>query len=512
MARREEPRPKATDEEATLTEARLATLPQNLVDLQSRWLSLERKEQDELYASQFGPRFAPLFAELPLHGAPALLGKPRALVSVLGFSWQPVALMAAWCKPQRMLVLGSDDSLALAPGGEGVLSLIARIAGVSRDAIEPVRIGDPGEADIYRTVRDFLHRSGVAAREVFIDPTGGKKSMSASAALAGFLAGAPLVYVDYAEYHGPNRIPVPGTEYPRLLTNPLEVMGELEMRAIFCAFDRSDFHEAERLAQRLAERLYEPREAECLAKLARGYGAWDRFDFVGARQALGEASNELNRFAAQGGWAWAAQVRAALAVNLPALDALANVQKQPASLEEGLPLLAWYLAAARRLLNAEKASLAVLLTYAAVERYVDLCLWVDFQLDDEKPDYSLVADRLDRAKYDEAGRRLFGKDYKPREPDGPLMFANGAQLLAALAPERLDFGQLGPLKGLSNARNKCEYEHGFVPSTPSPDHVERYLNEAMKIIAVACSGEGELVRRMETCGFPTLDVTPTAPT
>jgi CRISPR-associated protein (TIGR02710 family) len=474
-----------------------------LLEIQRRWLDLPRNGQDELYAKEFAGPFARLFADLPLHGAPAAMPRPRALVSVLGLSWQPVALMAAWCKPQRMLVLGTEESLKLAPADEGVLSLVARVAGVSRDTIEHVRVDDPGEADIYRAVRDFLHRSGVAAREVFVDPTGGKKSMSASAALAGFLAGAPLVYVDYAEYHGPNRIPIAGTEYPRLVTNPLEVMGDFELRDVFGAFNRSDFQEAERLAERLAKRLYEPREAECVARLACGYGAWDRFDFGAARQALGEARDMLDRFANQGRWAWAPAGRAALERNLPALEALSQIEKQPDRIEAGIPLLVWYLAKARRLLDAGQPSLAVLLTYAAVERYVDLCLWIAFGLDDEKPDYSRVAERLDRTKYDEAGRRLFGNDYKPRDLEGPLMFTNGAQLLAALAPQRLDMSDLGPLKGLSSVRNKCEYEHGFLPQVPSRKDAGGYLDKAREIVARLRGGQ-DLQRMLDDHSFPTL--------
>lgn len=499
-----------------MTRPTLAVLPPELLAVQERWLALGRErngraQQDKVYASEFAEPFARVFAGLPLHGVAQDMPRPRALISVLGLSWQPVALMAAWCRPARMLVLGTEESLKLTPGGEGVLSVVARVAGISRDAIEPVRIADPGEADIYRAVRDFLRRSGVPPREVFVDPTGGKKSMSASAALAGFLAGAPLVYVDYGEYHGPNRIPVAGTEYPRLLVNPLEVMGDLELRDIFGAFNRSDFLEAEGLARRLADRLYEPREAECLAKLAHGYGAWDRFDFTGALQRLGEARNVLDRFADQGGWGWAPAVRAALARNLPALDALASIQKQPDRIGDGVPLLVWYLAAARRLLGAEKPSLAVLLTYAAVERYVDLCLWIDFRLDDEKPDYSRVTGMLDRTKYEEAGRRLFGNDYKARELDGPLMFSNGAQLLAALSPERLKMEDLGHLKGLSTARNKCEYEHGFLPQTPSRKDAERYLNKAGEIVARACSGKEALDTLLEGCRFPKLEAGASVP-
>lgn len=49
---------------------RTAELDEPLADVQQRWLALPRKQQDELYAAEFAPAFAPLFAELPLHGAP----------------------------------------------------------------------------------------------------------------------------------------------------------------------------------------------------------------------------------------------------------------------------------------------------------------------------------------------------------------------------------------------------------------------------------------------------------
>jgi hypothetical protein len=484
-------------------------LPPLLAEVQRRWLDLPRKQQDELYAREFASSFAHLFAALPLHGAPAGFEKPQALVSVLGFSWQPVALMAAWARPERMLVIGTKESLAVEVAGEGVLSLISRVSGAGRDRIKDVEVGDPGEADIYRAVRDFLRRSGIPPRHVFVDPTGGKKSMSASAALAGFLAGAPLVYVDYASYHGANRIPVAGTEYPRLLVNPLEVLGDVELRDVFGAFNRSDFVEAKHLAEKLALRLYEPREAECLALLAAGYAAWDRFDFRSAREALLQARDLLGRFSSQGGWTWLPAVQDHLGRNLAVLDALAEAQtrEHPARLEDATPLLVWYLAAARRLLAAEKSSLALLLTYAAVERYVDLCLWIDFGLDDEAPDYARVAAQLNGAKYDEAGRQFCGRGYKPRDLEGPLMFGNGAQLLAALSPQRLGLEDLRPLSGLSSARNRCEYEHGLLPKVPSKDDVAKHLDKVCEIISRLCGGRDKLTAMLEGYRFPTMAVT-----
>ena len=488
---------------------KLASLTPELQALQQRWLRLSRTAQDELYAKEFLEPFAKLFAELPLHGAPREMEgrRPRALVSVLGLSWQPVALMAAWCKPERMLIIGTKESLAMTPGGESFVSLVARVGGLDRDNIETVQVGDPGEVEIYRAVRDFfkgIAKAGIDPRDVFVDPTGGKKSMSAAAALAGFLSGAPLVYVDYGKYDETNRIPIAGTEYPRLLSNPLEVLGDLERQHVFAAFNRGDYDEAARLAGRLAERLYAPREAECLAALARGYGAWDRFDFQGARSALVQAADLLDRFAHQGNWDWAEGIRPTLSKNLQALDELAKVQKKPERLEEGLPLLLWYLAAARRMLDAGKPSLAVLLTYAALERYVDLCLWVEFGLDPDDPDYGRVNDRLDHSRYHEAGRELFGERYTLRDPDGPLMFANGAQLLVALSPERLKPEDLGPLKGLMNARNKCEYEHGFLPKPPSAEDVGRHLQKAEEIVGRVSPGDfGSMLEKYRFPQLPT---------
>lgn len=475
-------------------------LPAELRAIQQRWRTLSGNEQDELYAKEFAAPFARLFAELPLYGVSASLPKPRALVSVLGLSWQPVALMAAWCRPQRLLLLGTEDSLNLKVAGEGVLSMIARVADVDRDIIEIRRVGDPGEADIYRAVRDFL-TSGISAREVFINPTGGKKSMSASAALAGFLAGAPLVYVDYTEYHG--RIPVAGTEYPRLLTNPLEVLGDLELRDVFAAFNRSDFDEAEHLARRLSVRLYEPREAEALAELAAGYAAWDRFNFVAARERLSTAARVITEFAGIGKWGWADNVRDVLTGNLQALHTLAKLTKTPASIEEGLPLVVWYLAAAQRMAGVEKNSLAVLLLYAAMERYMGLCLRIECGLDDEQPDYSRVNDKIDWKKFDDAGKALIGKGYRRRELEGPLMFISSAQLLATLAPNRLDPKDLGLLHGLSTTRNKCEYEHGFLPAAPEKEDVQRFLSGAKRIVG-RCCGERQFEGMLASYRFPTL--------
>lgn len=141
-------------------------LPEELRKVQQRWLTLARKDQDELYAEEFAIPFARLFSQLPLFGAPASLVRPRALASLLGFSWQPVALMTAWCHPERILVLGTAESLKMKVAGEGVLSVIARVGGIDSGEDREQAGGRPHEEDIYRPVREFslLFHSG--AREL----------------------------------------------------------------------------------------------------------------------------------------------------------------------------------------------------------------------------------------------------------------------------------------------------------------------------------------------------------
>jgi hypothetical protein len=127
-------------------------------------------------------------------------------------------------------------------------------------------------------------------------------------------------------------------------------------------------------------------------------------------------------------------------------------------------------------------------------------------LEDEAPDYSRVESLLDREQHDEAGRRLFGSSYRAREPVGPLMIGNGAQLLTALSPGRLEPADLGVLAGLSNVRSRCEYEHGFLPKTPSRDEAQRYLDKARTIVVRMFDGAHEFADWIAAGRFPLLAV------
>lgn len=457
-----------------------------LREAQRHWSEAPRDERDVIYLERILPIFRPMFKELPLEGAPSTMPRPEALVSILGFSWQPVALMAAWVDPERVLVIGTKASINKPHGATTFKGLIPAAAGVPAERFDWREVDDPGEEEIYREVRDFILTHQLDPHRVVLDPTGGKKSMSASAALAGFLAGIPLVYVDYREYDSTIRAPKAGSEYPRLLRNPLDVFGDVELAQVTRAFDRGDFDEARRRAEELALHLYEPREAEVFETLARAYGAWDGFRFAEASEQLERGLVMLERFGRR--WTWVPMVIGRLRGHrdkLAQLSLLVHGEK-PKDDELARALMANHLAAAHRARSYGNLDRAILLSYGTVERYLDWMLWSRFGLDDENPDYSTI--ELDRERYDRIGKVLHGKRYQSRELAGPLMLANGAQLLSALDealfPQRL----LGPLRGLMNLRNRLPVEHGLVARAVESSEAEKNLDLAGDVISLAWPG------------------------
>jgi len=483
------------------------SLPPPLKEIRRRWLETPRHEQDALYARKFAPRFIPLFKELPLHGWPGERPRPRFLAAVLGLSWQPVVLMTAWFAPQRLLLLGTSESFDNKIDDEPVTDLICRLADIPSERVEVREIGEPEELDIYREVSRFAAYYGIRPRDLAIDPTGGKKSMSASATLAGYLIGAWLVYVDYLEYCPIRRIPLAGSEYPRLLHNPLEVFGEYEFQRIREALNRGGFEKGQHLAEQLADRLYDYRLAEVWVFLARTFGTWHRFDFPAAAVEMDKTMDRLRRFGQLAPWPWAEEFLWKLAPRQEALRLLAGLAKQieddrkPHTLDEGLPLVLNHLAAAERAFKYKQWGIAILLIYATLERFVDLCLWVEFGLDDEDPDFSRV--QVDPDAFHRVGRRFHGKQYQERPLAGPFGLSLGVQLLATLRPDLLPEGFLGRIKGLMSIRNRCEFEHGLCPKPPTREDVERNLYLAKEILASALGLElTGLEDRLEPYRFP----------
>lgn len=435
----------------------------DLLQLSLAWRELKgnREAQDRFYADRFSPVFMPQFSGLPLAGAQGGGRRPSVLISIAGMSWQAPALMAAWTGAQRVFLVGTEESLKPPAGfgGETYTSLLARVSGRPESAFCPRAVAEGDEVGIYRAVRECLEAS--PGETVWVDVTGGKKSMSAAAALAGFVRGLPLVYVDYGEYEG--RIPVAGTEYPRLLANPLEVLGELETGRIRDSLGRGEYAAARALAELLRLRLDSP-ETRLLAEISAGYDEWERFNFGAARRFL-DAAWQTARTDAE-----TAALAESLGENLAALDARAA--------NEGFWHVLNLRAHASRALARGDAHRAVMATNAAAESFLKHALHRDFPGRQDPRAEVIFAELAEQKDLERTGRILWGPGYRRPQGRGYLTFMNSFQVYSAL--RRLDDktiqGWSPRLHQLAQTRNSLPWAHGQAGApAPRPEDAAKHL-------------------------------------
>lgn len=132
------------------------------------------------------------------------------LVSLLGFSPEPIILTAKAINPETHLVIST-------PVREEIIQILDKYLG---NNYKMVILRNDDFKTIYKTIKESL--SDYPTRNITIDITGGKKSMVASTAIFGKDYGSRIVYVDFGEYLKDLRKPIPGTEQLNEVYNPLK--------------------------------------------------------------------------------------------------------------------------------------------------------------------------------------------------------------------------------------------------------------------------------------------------
>src|SRR6266568_1391377 len=165
------------------------------------------------------------------------------LICMTGLSPRPVVLAFKILRPKRLVLITSDDAHESINIIHDHVVMGGGLRGADFSA-RPCVSTDP--LDIYRIVReevDIVARRTGRPITAYIDITGGRKVMGASAALAAWQLNLGLSYVD-GDYDGTLKQALPGSDRILLLDNPTSIFGEQEMDIAEQAFASGNFEVA----------------------------------------------------------------------------------------------------------------------------------------------------------------------------------------------------------------------------------------------------------------------------
>ncbi|QKV78173.1 TIGR02710 family CRISPR-associated CARF protein [Amycolatopsis sp. Hca4] len=388
----------------------------------------------------------------------AVRGLPRSvdlLISMAGFSPRTTILAYKTLRPRRLVVIPSENARS---------SYNTIAAYVHRDGLELAdvtsRVCIPTDPlSIYRIVKDELENhtrlngsSGVA----YIDITGGRKVMSATAALAAWQLNLGLCYLD-GDYDPGLKQAIPGSDRLLLLDNPTSLFGEQEMRAAENTFDGGAFEAARLRFEQLAARLAQPARARFMMALSALYRAWCDLDLLALPAAISAVEENLRPLRTT-----------ASSRFLSAIEAQLNFLQRLADGDRSALLLGFHLLDDhyRRL---GRLDFAALFSYRTIEG----CLLNRLAnthpgFDGENPDYDLLTSDVPglRGRYRSVVNEVDGQVKSRSLPPSVGVFA-GAVLLHVLtdplasAAELDDADSLRLLRNGAQARNKSVLAHGY---------------------------------------------------
>ena len=145
----------------------------------------------------------------------------------------------------------------------------------------------------FYSIYGWLKREGIEDKEILVDPTGGRKWMSAAVTMIASFLGLDMIYV-YAKFRD-NR-PDPSTMKLIPLGNAYELVGFLEEDKGDSFFNEYNFEGALKIYQILKEKVEDPRRLEIKEYLAEGYLKWDLFQFKRAYEKLDKALNKIIQY------------------------------------------------------------------------------------------------------------------------------------------------------------------------------------------------------------------------
>lgn len=266
---------------------------QELISATEKWKSLERKteKQREKAEAYYETKLMKLIEkEFIANNSSKVYEKIEYLIMSVGTSYEPLVLNIQLLQPRRILFLYTEKT-------EHILEKIVQYCKLDVMRFSKREVDGTDPVDIYKEVKNAYLKWN-RPEKMYIDFTGGTKSMSAAAAMAGAVINVQLLYIGSGEYLSDFRKPNPGTETLYYISNPMEIFGDLEIEKAFALFDKHNYAGARKKLEELKESVPTPdirQQLSFVYYLALTYEYWDALEFHKAYEAICKLTRALER-------------------------------------------------------------------------------------------------------------------------------------------------------------------------------------------------------------------------
>lgn len=462
----------------------------NLQELTEIWMAMERKtfaqrEKAEKYYEEY--LMQPIIDNYVERNADQVFEQVDYLILSVGTSYEPLVLNISLLKPKKVLFLYTLKA-------EKVLNKIVKFLKMNAEDYEKNLVEATESLSIYHEIKR-AYLSWERPAKVYIDFTGGTKTMSAAAALAGSLIDVQLVYVGTENYLTDFRKPKPGSEELYYIDNPVEVFGDLELEKVFALIERYNYAGAAEKLAILKENIPDPlnrQQINFVYLLVKVYEHWDALEFEQADKQMARLIKELKRDYRMYKKILMMDFQPILKNQFKILHQLNKIselmaQRRQEEILASKPMMlalmyTMYENAIRRE-KQEKYDMATLLLYRLLEMIEQRRL-MRYQIYVSKPDYRKVDFTKASKDYQNMGneeqieflkmefcklkRALFPKDDRDYLPN-PIALLDGYLILAALGDDMMRgkdgriVNQLKRIRAMVSLRNNSIFAHGLGP-------------------------------------------------
>lgn len=259
----------------------------------NEWMNLPRTTQEErVAADDFYERelIKLIIKEFVKNNKEKKVEDVEYMIFSVGTSYEPLVLTLSLLKPKKILFLYTEKT-------ENIIEKIVNICKLGSSRYSKSIVNETDSLEVYREIKK-AYIQWEMPRKLYIDFTGGTKSMSVAAAMAGAMIEVQLVYVGTEHYLQHFRKPYPGSERICFIANPYEVFGDFEIEKAMNLFQQYDYAGASERLGLLCEKVPDPlirQQLRFIHLLSSAYEAWDSLDFSTAYKCMCCLNSELQR-------------------------------------------------------------------------------------------------------------------------------------------------------------------------------------------------------------------------